>query len=182
MRTLRNYYLQGLILYPRVENSYIVDSIFAYFPHPELKIVNSYFEPLKKEHYPLSDDSLLLHFHNLRYFNISNCENIQHILKGKITGNKKNLTTLDKKLIENYKFFLSKKDETDLDYFLKKQLSHYQENKPKLLKIDYSKNNILDEILTLHEKINSNSSLDETHENIKTKETLLQTHIPRMIL
>ena len=81
-----------------------------------------------------------------------------------------------------YKFFLSKKGETDFDYFLKKQLLHYQENKPKLLKIDYHKNNILDEILTLHERINTNNSLDELQENIKTKETPSQTYIPRMIL
>jgi len=176
MRTLRNLYLKGDILYPRVENGYIINSLFAYFPHPELNIVNPYFEPLKQKSYPLSDNSLLLHFHNLRYFNISNCESVQQILKGRINGKKRELTILDYKLIENYRFFLNKKNEISFDYFLKKQLSHYQENKPKLLAIDYNKNNILDEILNLHEKINSaNTDLPIEKENIQDYQLDVQT-------
>lgn len=155
MRTLRNYYLQGLILYPRVENGYIKDNLFSYFPHPELKIINNYLEPLKKKNYPLTDDSLLLHLHNLRYFNISNCESVQNFIKGKISKGKPNISSIEKKLVDNYKFFLNKNDEVDFDYFLKNQIMHYKKKKPTLLKIDYCKENLIEEILKLKEKLNN---------------------------
>lgn len=175
MRTLKKHYLEGLILYPRVENGYIKESLFSYFPHPELHIINPYFEPLKKSSYALSDESLLLHFHNLRYFNISSCENIQNILKGRIEGKKKNLSSKDKQLIDNYRFFLNKKNEVDFDYFLKNQLNHYKKNKPTLLKIDYNKDNFLDEILTLHESINTSCLPNNELQNITLNEKEIET-------
>ena len=167
MRTLRNYYLQGLVLYPRVENGYILDNLFSYFPHPELIPVNSYLEPLRENSYPLTDDSLLLHLHNLRYFNISNCESVQSFVKGKIKENKPNLTPMDKKLIDNYRFFLNKNDEIDFDYFLKKQITHYKEKKPTLLKIDYTKENFIEEILALKERIDNKNQQEDGIELFK---------------
>lgn len=168
MRTLRNYYLQGLVLYPRVENGYIRDSLFSYFPHPELKPINNYLKPLKEDSYKLTDDSLLLYLHNLRYFNISNCESVQSFIKGKIINRKPKLSDIDKQLINNYNFFLNIKDEIDLDYFLKIQLKHYKEQKPTLLEIDYTKENFIDGLLNLRDKINNVSSKLETNLGIST--------------
>lgn len=154
MRTLRNNYLKGLLLYPRVENSYIKDSCFAYFPHPKLNILNSYYEPLKKDYYSLDSNSFLLHLHNKRYFNVSNTESIQKLIKARITKkNKLNLNIKDYELIANYKKFLEYKKEEDLDYFLKEQLTHYKQKKPKMLKIDYSKSNLLEHIEDLKNKL-----------------------------
>ena len=74
---------------------------------------------------------------------------------------------MDKKLIDNYRFFLNKNDEIDFDYFLKKQITHYKEKKPTLLKIDYTKENFIEEILALKERIDNKNQQEDGIELFK---------------
>ncbi|KAB7891307.1 hypothetical protein [Poseidonibacter ostreae] len=163
MTTLGKYYAKGLIQYPRVENGYIKDSLFSYFPHPELDIVNNYFEPLKNEEYKIDENSFLLHLHNLRYINISQVPNVQKRVKGKIDSKKSDpiLNDKDKLLRDNYKKFLDKKEESLPDYFIKNQLEHYSKNKPTLLKIDYENDSFLEHIIELNDLINPSAKKED---------------------
>lgn len=159
MNTLISYYKQGLILYPRVENGYIEKSLFSYFPHPPLAVVNSLFEPLKFDAYETNENSFLLHLHNLRYMNISQTESVQKLLKKKTKNKSFQLEKNDFKLIENYKNFLDLKNETEMDYFIKKQLFHYENNKPSLIKIDYNSENFIEHISELNSKLTSKENI-----------------------
>lgn len=93
-------------------------------------------------------------------FIISNTESIQKLISTKKDDkNRLILNEKDYKLIDNYKTFLDYKKEQEFDYFLKEQLTHYKKKKPKMLKIDFSKENLLSHIEDLKEQIN------ETQEN-----------------
>lgn len=151
MTTLRKYYNDGLILYPRVENGYIKDSLFSYFPHPELPILNKYFEPLKKEFYDLCENSFLLHLHNKRYFNISQTIKVQNTIKENFSTKSNNVK--NKSLINNYLSFLDLKKQTELDYFLKSQLEHFASSKPMIYHIDYNNKDFIENIDSLNDKI-----------------------------
>lgn len=148
MQTLKKLYRDGLIAYPRVENGYIKNGLYSYFPHPPLAEVNSFLTPLKHEEYEYNEDSLLLHLHNLRYINLSQIE-----------MTKKRIKNTDKKLdkerivVDVYREFVENKSYSRLDYFLFQQREHYSKKKPKMKQINYQSNNFLDDILSLHEHI-----------------------------
>lgn len=170
MNTLKNYYIQGLIPYLRVENGYIKESLFSYFPHPELPIINEYFEPLKSLKYEVNQHTLLLHFHNKRYFNVSQVQQVQGLIA-------KNYKSKDikqsQKLIENYRDFLEIKQKDDFDYFLKEQLEHYKINKPKLKEINYNiQSNFIEYIDSLN--VNSENFFENT-ETLKAKQEKINT-------
>ena len=148
MRTLIALYKQGKILYPRVENTYITKSLYSYFPHPELKRINSFFEPLAKPSYSYNESSLLLHLHNLRYINISQIENTKkNIIK--IKNDKEKY----KHLLDLYKEDVYEKKEVKLDYFLNFQKDHYKNKKPYLKFLSKRNENMLDEVQKLHEEL-----------------------------
>jgi nitrate reductase beta subunit len=152
MNTLKKLYREGSIPYPRVENGYIQKTLYSYFPHPELPIINDYFLPLKQDYYKYDENSLLLHLHNLRYINMSQVETtIKRIKKWKNSSNHERTKTVN--TLSLYKDFVAEKGETDLDYFLKDIQKHYSDEKPRLEPIDYNSKNFLEDIQKVQETI-----------------------------
>ena len=126
MRTLQRYYKKGLIEYPRTESNYINSNrLFSYRPHPPLKILNPFFEPLKKEKYEFNKQTMFLHFHNIRAITPSNYERVKKQLKAVlIREDKKDYI---KKTIENYDSFLDMHQKESRRYFLDYLLKHYKD-------------------------------------------------------
>lgn len=149
MQTLNNLYRGGLIPYSRVENSYIDSlSIYSYFPHTPLPIINPYFEPLKMDEYPFEENSLLLHLHNLRIITPSTYK-----IKDKVDSFKKD-TEKSEKVLERYKRFVDSIERDSIDYFIKDELSHYRESSnAKFYRFDYYKIKNIDDVLALNNKI-----------------------------
>lgn len=148
MRILRELYKKGLLLYPRVENSYIQKSLYSYFPHPELEIINHYFEPLKQNEYACNKHSIILHLHNLRYINVSQTERVKKNIQSIVSDKDK-----FKKLLDLYKEDTYLRGEKKLDYFLDFQKNHYEKEKPKMKYFSNNKMNFLKDIQDLHEDI-----------------------------
>jgi len=152
MRILNNYYKKGLIIYPRTESDYISDdNLFSYHPHPPLKVVNSYFEPLKQQQYIFDNNSMFLHFHNIRAVTPANYmrtkKKISSIVK------EKNSRDYIKKVTDNYDTFLEQHEKSSRRYFLDNLLSHYRNEKQQEA-IKLNRYNNIDE---LFENIHNNT-------------------------
>jgi len=152
MRTLSNYYKKGLIVYPRTESDYISDNnLFSYFPHPPLKIVNSYFEPLKQQKYEFDNSSMFLHFHNIRAVTPANYTRTKKKISGIIK--EKDSREYIKIITNNYDTFLEEHNKLSRRYFLDNLLSHYKnEKQQKMIKLENYNN--IDELYEEMQKDN----------------------------
>ncbi len=61
IKRLNEAYLSGKIDYPRVNNDYIRDSYFSFYPHPKLKEFDRYSKPLLFKEYPMTKETILLY-------------------------------------------------------------------------------------------------------------------------
>lgn len=150
MNSLVSLYKKDLIQYPRVENSYIKQGIYSYFPHPTLSVVNEYFTPLREHSYPFNEDSLLLHLHNLRYMNLSQVESSKKLIKKNLNVSS-NESKKQEEIVHIYKEFINNKNENDLDYFLKSQREHYSKDKPEMSYINYNIQDFIEDLQKKHE-------------------------------
>jgi hypothetical protein len=118
-----------LIIYARTESSYINnDKLLSYNPHPPLELANKFCEPLKKDAYVFDENSMLLHFHNIRAITPSNHDRVKKKI-GSICATKNNEDI--KKIVDNYDNFLDKHGKESNRYFLDTLLTHYKDEELK---------------------------------------------------
>lgn len=73
---LQTSYQNGLLLYPRVDNSFILKKSFDLFPHPELSKIGDKTKPLSYEKYKIDKKNSLLFLSIARVLTPSNIESV----------------------------------------------------------------------------------------------------------
>lgn len=87
-------------------------------------MLNSFFEPLKKEKYKTDKNSIFLHFHNIRALTPANYNRTRTKIR-KIIVEKKDI----KKIVENYDEFIHFTNKPNRRYFLDSLIEHYRNEK-----------------------------------------------------
>lgn len=129
MNVLNKLYREGLIIYPRTESDYISNKrLFSYNPHPKIKAVSDYLSPLEGEFYPFNQNSMLLHFHNIRAITPSNYV----ATKNKVNEILKKPKNILLEVTENYDSFIQENKKITRNYFIEELINHYNKEKPKI--------------------------------------------------
>ena len=77
---LQKIYKIGVVAYPRVENNYIKEKPFQFFPHPPLFAMNNLLKPLEEEELTLNKKTALLFLSNKRILSPANIKYFNKVI------------------------------------------------------------------------------------------------------
>ena len=77
---LQTSYSNGLILYPRVDNSLVYKKTFDFYPHPQFERVHKRFKPLGINKYRITKENSLLFLSVTRAVTPSNIEKVASVI------------------------------------------------------------------------------------------------------
>jgi len=77
---LQRIYKLGIVAYPRVENNYIKEKPFQFFPHPPLFEFGKKFKPLEEETLKLNKKTALLYLNHRRILSPANIKTYHKII------------------------------------------------------------------------------------------------------